>query len=623
MPRAVDPPPSPRGKREKRNVIEWRYLPRIARYLRPYWKLALLSSILTIVSAAAALLAPWPLKVIVDSVLGDRPLHQPFVAVVQVFGADKFGVLMFAVLAGLLVVALEHSLTVMHSYITTTFEQKMILDFRSDMFQHAQRLSLAYHDRRRGGQMIYAINFQASAAAGVIMAAQPLAQSAITLVGMFFITYRINPTLALLSVAIVPFLYYSVGYYATHIQDRLMRVKRMEGESLSIIHEAMSMLRVIVAFGRENHEFARFRRQGEEATDARIRLTVRQTLFSLVVNTITAIGTALVVGVGAYHALKGRLTTGELLVVLSYIASIYRPLEAISTTIGSLQNQFVALRIAFGLMDTEPEIRDAPDAVVLDRARGDVTFERVNFNYRGRPSTLSDISFEAKANQAIALVGPTGAGKTTLISLIPRFYDVKGGRVLLDGIDIRQIALRSLRQQISMVLQEPLLFSGTIADNIAYGRLTATMPEIVAAAEAANAHDFITALPQKYATKLGERGAMLSLGERQRISVARAFLKDAPILILDEPTSSIDSKTEAVILDAVDRLMAGRTTFMIAHRLSTVRHADVILVIDQGKIVQRGTHDELVGRGGVYQQLFEMQTEERRDRRVALASEAV
>lgn len=595
-------------------IIGANYLPRIASYLRPYWKLASVSGALTILSALAALLAPWPLKVIVDSVLGDQPLRPMLVQAAQVFGTGKFAILVFAVVAGLVIVAIENALTVLHSYVTTTFEQKMILDFRSDMFQHAQRLSLAYHDQKRSGQMIYAINYQAHAAASVVMAAQPLAQSAITLVGMFVIAYRINATLALLAIAVVPFLYYSVGYYATHIQGQLMRVKSMEGESLSIIHEAMSMLRVIVAFGRERHEFGRFRRQGEQAVSARIHLTVRQTIFSLTVNFISAVGTSAVLGFGAYQAYRGRLTTGELLVVLSYIASIYRPLEAISTTIGSLQDQFVSLRIAFGLMDIEPEIRDAPHAVSLSRARGDITFENVQFSYKGRPETLRDISFEAKANEVIAIAGPTGAGKTTLVSLVPRFYDVTGGRILLDGTDVRKISLRSLRDQISIVLQEPLLFSGTIADNIRYGRLDATMVEIAAAAEAANAHKFITALPQKYDTIVGERGARLSGGERQRIAVARAFLKDAPILILDEPTSSIDSKTEAVILDALERLIAGRTTFMIAHRLSTIRHADTILVMNHGQIVQRGTHEDLVAGEGLYRQLFEMQTVQRQRR---------
>jgi ATP-binding cassette subfamily B protein len=594
-----------------------KYLPRILPYLRPYWKLAVTSGALTILSAMAALLAPWPLKVIVDSVLGNQPVQsflQPVVHALHAVGGGKLSILAFAVLAGLVIVATQNTLTVVHSYVTTSFEQKMILDFRSDMFQHAQRLSLAFHDQKRAGQMIYAINNQGHAVAGVVMAAQPLIQSVITLVGMLMIVFRMNRTLALMTLAIVPFLYYSVGHYATHIRGHLRRVKRMEAMSLSIIHEAMSMLRVIVAFGRERHEHSRFRRQGEQAVAARIRLTVRQTLFSLTINTISALGHAVVLGYGAYQAYVGRLTTGELLVILSYVTSIYHPLEAISTTIGSMQNQFMSLRIAFGLMDQLPEIRDAPDAVSIDRARGEVVFEHVNFSYKGRRETLRDISLEAKANEVVAIAGPTGAGKTTLVSLLPRLYDVESGRLLIDGIDVRQISLRSLREQISFVLQEPLLFSATIADNIRYGRLDASMDEIIAAAEAANAHEFITALPQKYKTRLGERGSRLSLGERQRVSVARAFLKNAPILILDEPTSSIDSKTESVILDALDRLMAGRTTFMIAHRLSTIRNADLILVMHHGAIVQRGKHDELIAVDGLYKQLFELQTVQRQRR---------
>ena len=292
---------------------------------------------------------------------------------------------------------------------------------------------------------------------------------------------------------------------------------------------------------------------------------------------------------------------------MAYIASVYQPLEAISTTVGSLQQVFVSLDMGFKLLDTENEIHDAPDTVELDRARGSIRYENIQFDYRGRKDTLRDISFDVQPGQLLAVVGPTGAGKTTLVSLLPRFYDAQNGRILLDGQDIRTLTLKSLRQQISIVLQEPLLFSGSIADNIRYGRLDASEDEIIAAARAANAHDFIVKFPKQYETELGERGAQLSGGERQRISVARAFLKDAPILILDEPTSSIDSKTEAVILDALDRLMEGRTTFMIAHRLSTIRHSDKILVVDQGRLVEQGTHDELLHLGGVYKNLHELQ----------------
>jgi ATP-binding cassette, subfamily B, bacterial len=387
-----------------------------------------------------------------------------------------------------------------------------------------------------------------------------------------------------------------------------MTVKGMEGETLSIIHEAVSMLRVIVAFGREAYEYERFREQGRRAIGARIKVTVRQAIFSLAVNTTTAIGTAVVLGYGTYLALGGRLTVGELLIVVAYIGSVYKPLEAISGTMGALQDHIVNLQIAFDLLEKEPDIRDMPGATVVSRAKGHVRFEGVGFDYPGRVGTLKDISVEAVSGQAIAIVGPTGAGKSTLVSLLPRFYDPAEGRIVIDGVDIRTMTLKSLRQQISIVLQEPLLFSSTVADNIRYGRLDASMDEIVDAARQANAHDFIMRLPQQYETPLGERGAQLSGGERQRIAVARAFLKDAPILILDEPTSSIDSRTEAVILDALERLIVGRTTFLVAHRLSTLRSVSRIVVLNQGRITESGTHEELLARGGLYRQLHDVQT---------------
>ena len=584
------------------------YFLRTFPYLRPYWRLAAISWGLTILIALVGLLAPWPLTILIDSVLGDHPLPPMLQSLLGSVTPDRFALMVVVVLAGLGVTLLDNLLNVLDNYVQTRLEQGMILDFRSDLFQHTQRLSLAFHDQRRSGQLIFAINNQAGAVVGLFMTIQPLVQSVLTLVGMFWILIGIDWQLAFLSLTVVPFLYYAVGYYSTHIQARLIEVKGMEGQTLSIIHEAISMLRVIVAFGREHYEHQRFRRQGEQAMVARVKLTVRQTLFSLAVNVTTAAGTALVLGFGAYRALAGELTTGQLLVVLSYIGLVYKPLETISYTIGSLQERFVSLQVAFKLLDTEPEIRDAPNARVLPRAQGHIRFEEVYFHYNRRTETLKDISFAVQPGQVVAIVGPTGAGKTTLISLLPRFYDLQEGRITLDGHDIRQLTVQSLREQFSIVLQEPLLFSGTIAENIRYGRLEATTEEIIAAAQAANAHDFILRLPQQYETPIGERGAQLSGGERQRISVARAFLKDAPILILDEPTSAIDSKTEAVILDALDRLMVGRTTFMIAHRLSTIRHADLILVIQQGQLVEQGTHNELLQRNGLYRQLHEIQT---------------
>ena len=597
-----------------------KYTPRVFRYLRPHWKLAVFSALLIALSGLIGLLVPWPLKIVVDHAIGKVPLTGFLGWLLQPLAGNSVGLLGFAVMAGLALTVLQNALTVLDNYVNTRLDQNIVLDFRTALFEQVQRLSMSYHDRSHSGMLIYAINSQGDAVARMIMTVPQLAQSGLILIGMFWISFRMDWQLALLSLTVVPFLYYSVGYYMTHIQGRLLEVRGMESQSLSIIHEAIGMLRVIVAFGRESYQLGRFRRQGEETVHARVKLTVRQTLFSLVVNTATAVGTALVLGFGAYHAIQGKVTVGQLLVVLSYIASVYKPLEAISSTVGGLQEIFVSLRMAFGVLDTKPEIIDLPGARHIERVSGHVRFENVNFDYEGRRGTLCNISFQAEPGQVVAIVGPTGAGKTTLVSLMPRFYSPRGGRISIDGTDVHDFTLPSLRSQISIVLQDPLLFSETIAENIRYGRLDASMDEIVEAAKAANAHEFITRLPKQYETDLGERGAKLSTGERQRIAVARAFLKNAPILILDEPTSAIDSKTEAVILDALDRLMAGRTTFIIAHRLSTVRYSDMILVMNKGRLCERGTHQELLNARGMYYQLHEIQTMQRKSRRAPMPS---
>lgn len=590
------------------SVIPWKYVSRVLGYLKPYRRLAFVSVVLTILAALTALLLPWPLEIVVDYVLGKHPLPPWLGRWIGAAGTHQMQLLMLAVIASLVIALLMNVLHVMNNYVNTKVDQFITLDFRSELFLHAQRMSLAFHDRRRSGRLIYLINGQGDSAAGLIMTIPLMVESALTLAGMFWISWKMDGALALASLAVVPFLYYSVGYYATHIQDRLQRVKSLESEALSVIHESLSMMRVIVAFGREEHEYRRFRDQTTSAVGARVRVTVQQTIFSLVVNMITAVGSAAVLWLGAYHVIQGKLKIGELYVVVAYIAAVYKPLELISNTVGALQDRFLSLKNTFKLLDTRPDIEDTPGARPIKRAAGSVTYEEVGFSYSGRTDTLKDVSFEAKSGQVIGIVGPTGAGKSTLVSLLPRFYEPKQGRILLDGIDTRQLTLKSLREQISIVLQEPLLFSGTIAENIRYGRLDATGEEIIEAARAANAHDFIMRLPDQYDTLLGERGAAVSGGERQRISVARAFLKNAPILILDEPTSSVDSKTEAVILEALDRLMVGRTTFMIAHRLSTLHHADRILVLDQGRLIEQGTQEELLRRGGLYRQLYEAQT---------------
>jgi ATP-binding cassette, subfamily B, bacterial len=600
----------------------WKALPRTKPYLRPYRKTLIAVVALTILTAIFGLAEPWPLAIILNNVLEDQHTSG-FVR--AVFGDEPtiWIVLVTMVVARFLITAIGNAFTVGNHYLGSTMEQNMILDLRSDLFAHVQRLSLTFHDERRTGALMSQINNQAAAVGNIVMVVPPIAESMLTLVGMFVIATLIDWQLALLSLIILPLLYWSFGLYGKRIVPRLQRVQQLEWQSLSIVHEAMSMLRVIVTFGREEYEHQRFREQGQTAVDERVKLTVSQSLYTLGVQTTTVAGTSLILGFGAWHVMQGKITIGELIVLMTYIGSVYAPLEQLSLTVGTVHEQLVQFNASLDLLDTEPEVVERPDAVALGRAQGRVTAQGVGFAYKGRESTLENISFHARAGERVAIVGHTGAGKSTLMSLLVRFYDPKAGRIELDGVDLRDLQLNSLREQISVVLQEPLLFSGTIEENIVYGKLGAGTDEVREAARSANADDFISRLPNGYATQIGERGAQLSGGERQRICVARAFLKDAPVLILDEPTSSIDSKTERVILDALDDLMVGRTSFIIAHRLSTVRHADQILVLEHGRIAERGTHDELVAAGGIYEQLHEAQTRERRNKKQPGKQQAV
>jgi ATP-binding cassette subfamily B protein len=582
------------------------YLFRVFPYLKPHKGLAVTTIVAVTLIAGASLLAPWPMKILVDSVLGDHPL--PSLLEVDYLTRNVYLLMIVVVSAGFLMVLLQGSLNVLRDYVNTKLKLKITLDFRGDLFQHAQRLSLAYHDSTYSGKLVYLLNNQTDAVAGLLMTLPVLAQALMTFIGMFVILVILDRQLALTALAVLPFLFFSVRSYAARVQGPLHNVKELEGQTLSMIQEAMSMLRIIVAFGRERHELRRFRSQGEEAINARVDVTMRQSFFDLTVNLITAAGLALVVGVGAAHILAGTLTVGELLVVMAYMSSVYQSLGTISSTAGTLQDQVVSLQRAFVMLDTEPDVRDRRDAEDVGDMRGDVVFKDVFFSYGRESETLQNLSFEVKAGEYVAIVGPTGAGKTTLVSLIPRFYDPDRGRILIDGNDSFSYTLESLRRHISIVGQEPILFVGSIADNIRYGNLDASDEDIVRAARAANAHEFIMQLPRQYETETGERGARLSGGERQRIAVARAFLKDSPILILDEPTAFIDPKTERVVLDALHELRQGRTVFMISHRIATIRDADRILVLNEGHITEMGTHAELSALNGLYRQLDTIQS---------------
>jgi ABC-type multidrug transport system fused ATPase/permease subunit len=486
--------------------------------------------------------------------------------------------------------------------VNTKLKLKITLDFRGELFRHAQRLSLSFHDKTYSGKIVYLLNNQSNAVAGLILTIPSLAQAVLTFIGMFVVMVVIDELLAFTSLVVIPFLMYSVKSYALRIHKPLHKVKDMESQTLSMIQEAMSMLRVMVSFGREKYEWQRFRNQGEQALDARVKVTVRQAVFELIVNLINAAGFTLVIGLGATHILQGRLTIGELLVIMAYISSIYQSLGSISTSVGALQDQVVSLERVFELLDTEPDVTENEDAIELSEAPGKIVFDNVQFSYGEHSETLKDLTFRIEPAEFVAIVGMTGAGKTTLVSLLPRFYDPGAGRILIDGVDIRKYSLSSLRKRISVVTQDPVLFVGSIRENIQYGRLEASDEEIIHAAKAANAHEFIMRLPDQYDSTVGERGAGLSGGERQRISIARAFLKNAPILIMDEPTAFIDPKTEANIFETLDQLRKGRTTIMISHRVAKVRHADKIVVMSDGQIVGMGTHEELIANDGLFRQ---------------------
>jgi ABC-type multidrug transport system fused ATPase/permease subunit/glycosyltransferase involved in cell wall biosynthesis len=586
----------------------FKVLPRILPYLKPYRKLAVVSVLLTILTALVALAQPWPLAFTVDSIIGDKGAPS---WVTGTFGSSTGSLIAFAVFATLMLTLLSGGIEIWNEYLSTKIDQWMVLDLRSDMFKHAQKLSLAFHDTESKGILMYRINNQAAAMGAIVVQLPVVAQNLLTIIGMAYISVRINPLLALLALGTTPFIVYSTTFYTERIEPRIYRVRGLGALNLAIAYEAMMMMRVVLAFGTQRREFRRFRKQGESWADETVGLTVRQTAFKLVVQLITSAGTAAVIGVGAYQAVNGQISAGELLVILSYITQIYKPLEELTNTIAQFQQQFIALLMSFDLLDMKPEVTQKSGALPLQEARGEIELDNVGFGYEQRPGVLKDVSFHVPPGRAVAVVGPTGAGKSTLVSLLPRFYDASQGSVRIDGHDVRDLKLDDVRNQFSIVLQEPLLFSGTIATNISYAKPDASVGEVVAAAKAANAHDFISAFPDGYDTLLGEGGAKTSGGERQRIAVARAFLRDAPILILDEPTSSIDSRTEEVILDALDRLMHGRTTFLIAHRLSTLRSVDQILVMDDGRVVQQGTHEELVSQPGLYGHLWEAQTRSR------------
>jgi ATP-binding cassette subfamily B protein len=579
---------------------------RLLPYLWPHRRQIGLYLCLTLAIAAVELLSPWPMKLLVDSVVGSQPLPGPLR---RLWAGDKIALLVAVVVGGLALKLLVSIIRIVTSFISVRMRQRIVLDLKCSLFDHLQKQSLSFYDTRRLGDIVTRVNSDVWGIDEWLLTVMPLLVASTTLVGMFWVMLSLNWRLALVALFVVPLFYVPYGWYSNRLDRQVEAVQKLEGESMSIVQEVLSALRVVKSFTREDHERARFLQQGESAAAARIRLTHHQVSYSMAAGFITAAGTALVLGAGAFQILQGRLTLGELLVVLAYLGSVYGPLESISSAATYMHAYLAKMRRIFEVLDVPPEAHDVPGAVVIGRARGRVVCENVSFAYPGRPPVLRDINLEAKPGEVIGIVGPNGAGKSTLVSLIPRFYDPREGRVLIDGRDVREVQLKSLRQQVSLVPQDPILFWGTVRENISYGWPQAGFEAIVEAARLANADDFIARLPGGYDCHVSERGLTLSGGEKQRLSIARAFLKDAPIVILDEPSSALDARSEVLLLQAIDRLMENRTTFIIAHRLSTLRGVDRILVLDRGQIIEQGTHAVLMGLGGLYSGLYRQQVD--------------
>ncbi|MCC7417144.1 MAG: ABC transporter ATP-binding protein [Acidobacteria bacterium] len=573
--------------------------------LRPYRRRVALLAFLSLLEIALGALAPWPLKVVIDQALLGHPIGwEPGARLMAAIADSRLQLLIVVVIAGVVLQVANQFASMFHTQVQVDTGQRMVYDLRLLLFEHLQALGLHHHVTTSTGDAVYRLEADAYSIENLVMSGLfPLASAVITLGVMFGILARMDWAIALLSLTVVPFLYACLRYYTSTLVHREERVKELESKLVERLYETFAAMRLVKSFAREPYEKERFGRTGADVMRARIGITWQESLFSVVVSSITIVGTAIVIAFGGMHVLDGRMTIGDLTIVIAYLGAVYGPLSSIAHTTGQVQGALAGARRVRKILAMTPETIDPPDALDAAGIGGDIRFEHVGFSYPDGTPVLDDITFEARPGQVVALVGLTGAGKTTLVSLIPRFYTATAGRVLVDGVDVQRYRVRSLRDRIAIVLQDPVLFSGTIAENLRYGRLDATSPEIEEAARAAHAHDFITRLPKGYDTAIAEAGGGLSGGERQRLSVARAILKNAPILILDEPTSSLDAISEEIVFAALRRLRAGRTTIVIAHRLSTVRDADAILVLDGGRIAAHGTHAELLQSSRLYRRM--------------------
>ena len=600
--------PSP-GKSEgnsSRNKLK------ISHLLRPHWKALTIALVAVLGVTLTDVIEPWPIKIVVDNLLQSKQLPGwlgEFVA--GIFGQDKLAILNFAVAAVAVIAIVGAISSYVEKYMTTSVSQWVAHDLRRTLYNHIQRLSLTEYDKTRTGDLISRVtndiesvqDFIGSALLGMLI-------SAFTLLGMIGVMFYINWRFTLIALSVAPVLFLVVFYFTRRIKKTSRAVRKKESELLSIVEEVLTSIRVVKAFAREDYEERRFASQSRDNVETALQARSIKAKLSPVVEIIVALGTCLVLWYGARLALSGQLSAGLLIVFLLYLGKMYKPMRDLSKMTDTVSKAAVGFERIQEVLEIESRVHDLPRARKAPKLKGKIEFDHVNFSYEEDSPVLKDISFKIEPGQVAAVVGPSGTGKTTIISLISRFYDPLSGEVRIDGKDIRQFTMKSLRQQISFVLQDTLLFRAPIWENIAYGKPDASRAEIIRAAQVANAHEFIEKMPEGYDTMLGEHGVTLSGGQRQRIAIARAVIRDTPILILDEPTSGLDSASEEAVIEALDRLMKDRTTILIAHHLGTIRHADIIFVVQDSELVEQGSHEELLAQGGVYADLYKTQTSE-------------
>jgi ATP-binding cassette, subfamily B, bacterial len=581
----------------------------IRRLLRPHVKGLTIGIAAVVVEGAASLAEPWPLKVVLDNVLRSKPGHGWLNQLIfSAAGTDRVAILKFAALAVLLIAAVGAVSSYTEKYITTNLGQWVMHDLRHILYSHIQRLSLGFHDRKQTGDLISRLTSDIDAIQGFIATGLlGMLINSLTLVGMVAIMFCLSWRFTLIALSVAPLLFLVVFHYTRRIKSATREVRKKEGEMVSVIQEVLSSMRVVKAFGREEFEQRRLAQESLESIEIALRVRGLKVKLSPMVDMIIAVGTSLVLWFGGRMALAGSLSAGSLVLFVWYLGRMYKPMRELSKMTDAYSKAAVGYERIREVLDTDHEVRDLPGARHAPAFRGRIELSNVSFGYAPNYPVLKQISLMVEPGQVAALVGPTGAGKTTIINLIPRFYDPDAGTVTIDGTDVRLFQQESLRRQISFVLQETLLFHGPVWYNIAYGKPGASHAEILRAAELANAHEFIEQMPQGYDTVIGERGVTLSGGQRQRIAIARAVIRQTPILILDEASTGLDAASEKLVFEALDRLMEGKTSIVIAHRLPTIRSADKIFVVNDGEIVEHGNHAELLRRGGLYAELHELQ----------------